>query len=167
MKLQLTAIIPLLVAFTVFTVYWVSIWIKYGIQSSISDSFYRLPDSKKYLFVLTLFTCGMTLAIVGSELTPHGTPLMFFGGSLFCLVGVAPLFKRKIDHIVHMIGAYSGFVLGIAALFYNFHEYVIASLSAAIIVILFFSKMKNKIWWVEVAGACGLLLGLLSYALGW
>ena len=140
----------------VFISYVAFIWIKYGIQPSISDSYYILPLHKKFLFILFCFGFAIPAIMIGFSST-----LMFIAGSLIMFVGAAPLFKQSLPHIVHMIGAYGGIIAGELALCTDYHLWPIAACFAILaILLMFIIKPKNKIWWVELLAFVSICVGL-------
>jgi len=132
----------------VFSSYVSFIWLKYGIQRSISNSYYRLPNRLKFLF--TLFCWGFAYPAMMLSLNP----LMFFAGTLICLVGVASAFKsNKILHISHMVGAYGGVALSMISIWIDFNMWylTVAFIVISGLLMMFKNKLKNnQIWWIEI-----------------
>ena len=128
---------------TVFLSYTLFIGLKYGIQKSISDSYYRLPERFKFLF--TLFTWGFAIPaiILGNNV------LMFLAGSGIVFVGAAAAFKDKMTYEVHMIGAYSGVLLSQLAIYFNYHLWGLNLLFIVPSLLFLGFNIKNKIWWIE------------------
>jgi hypothetical protein len=137
---------------TVFVSYVSFIWIKYGVQRSISDSYYRLPKNLQPLFTLFCWGFAFPAIIIGVDLTDNF--LMFLAGAGICFVGAAAQFKEELTKGVHMIGAYGGVLFSQLAIAINFHMYymnVIFILLAILFEVLGYYKiMKNKIWWQEI-----------------
>lgn len=100
------------------TLYLIYIVKKYGVQKSISDSYYRLSKGEKYLFFFALV--GTSLSFILGWIIKHPTGklsniLIFLAGSFICFVGAASEFKgRKLTETVHYIGATGGYILGYA-----------------------------------------------------
>ncbi|MFW6310912.1 MAG: hypothetical protein ACOC1K_01625 [Nanoarchaeota archaeon] len=144
---------------TIFISYVWYIWAIYGVQKSISYSFYRLKGWKKILFTLFCWGFGFPLAMLAD-----GDPLLFFAGAAFCFVGAANDFKgNELTHNVHMIGAYTGVAMAKIGLWiYYGWWYSFASFVAIAIPLLF---VKNKIWWIELAafGTVGTSLYMLMW----
>ncbi len=137
---------------TVFVAYVSFIWIKYGIQRSISDSWYRLPEKEKPLFTLFCWGFAIPAIIIGTTLTDNF--LMFLAGSGIAFVGAAAAFKEKMTKTVHMIGAYSGVAFSQLSIAFDFHMYYMNIIFFSIAIILeilgYFKIIKNKIWWQEI-----------------
>ena len=72
----------------VFTIYWLYIYYRYGIQKSISDSYYKLKNNN-YLFTLVLWGFSVPIMIIGE------TGLMFFAGAFICFTGAQQTLKRE------------------------------------------------------------------------
>ena len=107
-----------------------------GILSSISESYYHLPENRQWVFTLVTWGYAIPLMIVGS------TGLMFFAGAFICFVGAAPGFKTVTDDMenkVHVIGATGGIILGMAAIWFNLHLWPIS-----VIMILFTVYATSK-----------------------
>ena len=135
------------VAFFAFTAF---IALKYGIQPSVSESYYRLPRNLQWSFTLATWAYAIMAMVIGLELTGNG--LVFLAGTGICFVGASPAFhKLGMERTVHAVGAF----VGVAAmhLFIIFEGYWYISLAFAVlsglafVVKWFYGKF---IWWVEV-----------------
>ena len=151
---------------SVFVSYVAFIWIRYGVQKSISDSFYRLIEDPKMpnalgqsLFTLFCWGFAFPAIIIGVDLTDN--VLMFLAGSGICFVGAAAAFKGdKMTHNVHMIGAYSGVVFSQLAIAFLFKMYYvnIAFILIAVLAQVFRKKLNNNhVWWQEIAAFVSML----------
>ena len=128
---------------TVFISYLTFVVITYGVQTSISESYYRLP--KKINFLFTFFCWGFAIpAIILGD-----NALMFLAGSGIAFVGAAAAFKDKMTNNVHMIGAYGGVLLSQISIWYNYHMWYITIIFIILSGTLLLLKVKNKIWWAE------------------
>lgn len=128
----------------VFVSYVSFIWIKYGAQKSISESYYRLPS--KYNFIFTLFIWGFALPamVIGNSL------LMFFAGAGIAFVGSAAAFEEKLTKTVHYAGAGIGILASQLAIIINYDMWWV-SVSGLVISILFAMLFKKyAIWIVEL-----------------
>jgi hypothetical protein len=135
----------------VFVAYVLFIWLKYGVQKSISDSYYILPKNINFLFTLFCWGFAFPAVIIGVGLTNNF--LMFLAGGGICFVGAAAAFKQELTKTVHMIGAYSGVAFGQLSIFFDFHLYyvnIIFIVSVLIIQLLPSKLVQNKIWWQEI-----------------
>ena len=130
---------------TVFLSYVGYIWIRYGVQKSISDSYYRLRP-EKLGFIFTLFIMGFAYPAAVVAANVWITPAAF----LIIVVGIARAFKdSKLLHTLHMIGAYGGVGLSMVGIWVYYHMWYVTIIFIIISGILFILNVKNKIWWVE------------------
>ena len=136
-----------------FSAYWIYVWQKWGVQKSISDSYYR--HENKFLWWLFILSFCLPLMIVGS------TGLMFFAGAGIGFVSASPDFRQKMEGKVHVAASYFGIIMGFISMIFDFQMYVIFSLMAAFTLIAWLGDMKNKTWWVETAAFVLLVAGLL------
>lgn len=147
-------IILLLLSALIFISYIQRVAHFYGIQKSISESYYRLPDKYKFIFTLSLWGFAMPVLIIGNSL------LMFAAASAICFVGAAAAFKDlKITKQVHMVGAYGGILLGMVSIIidYNLWELVLIASMLSLFTRFF---IKNYIWWIEVIAFFTILLAI-------
>ena len=149
-------LIIFLVMITVFVSYVTFIWIKYGVQKSISDSYYRLPTRKQFLFVFFCWGFAIPAMILGN------CALMFLAGVFICFVGAAAAFKGdKMTEWVHVVGAYGGVLLSQLAIWIIYDMWYITVLFIVLSGLLYILKVKNKTWWVEIIAftfICAVLL---------
>lgn len=150
-------ITALIVSIVIFTTYLLVIAQKYGIQKSISDSYYNLPGNWKFIFTAVLLGFSIPVMIAGNS------TLIFLAGSAICFVSASPAFnKNKLEAIVHVVGAWSGILLGIAGIILDYKLYSIAILAALLSALLYF-KAKYFIWWIEIAAFITIWSGVLLY----
>ena len=149
-----------IVSLVTFFTYVPFIWIKYGVQTSISDSYYALQkDNLGYLFTLFCFLFAYPLAMVAGNI--FVTP----AAMLICLVGVARGFKdSKVLKIAHMFGAYTGVALSQIGIWVSYDMWYVTLAFIGISGLLFILDVKDKIWWVEIL-AFGSIIGVLATTL--
>lgn len=150
-----------------FAIYIFWIIAKFGIQPSISDSFYALQN--KYgkgsfmPWVFWLFLINVAWPIF---------PLMNFNGFSFfvmagiILVGAAARFKEdKETETPHIIGATGGIALAFIAIGYVFTGWAWAWLPGyfAIVGLLKALKIKNYTWWIEIVAFLMIILALFLH----
>jgi hypothetical protein len=156
----------LIVSFIIFTLYIRYIKRNYGEQKSISSSYYNLTGKKKWYFTLALLGTVMPIAFVAvyNEINF----IMFIAAGLIGLVGVSPAIKNdKYERIVHMIGAFGGYILAMVSLVLEYQgvSYLIISLLITWS-LLFNSKnpdkviVENFIWKLEEYFCYIILFGL-------
>lgn len=146
----------LLIQSLVFIFYVGLIVRKFGVLESISDSWYSLPPSQNFLF--TLFTWG-----IGIPMLFYGNVWFFLAGSGLSFVGAATQFRSGIGLTkeVHYAGALVGIfftLIGMAVMFSTITPLVIFTLVAIILQLL---KIKNTIWWQEIAAFIIILGGMV------
>lgn len=128
--------------------------VKFGVQPSISDSWYKLGNLG---FLFTLFIWGIAL-----PMCMIGTGWYFGSGALLAFVGAATAFKSKGAHtnIVHSVGAVGGILFALLALAIEgiWLPAVIVPLAT---IGLKVCKMRNLIWWIEISAFVVIELGLL------
>jgi hypothetical protein len=144
-----------IVMIAVFVSYVTFIWTKYGVQESISASYYKLPDSEKALFTLFCWGFAIPAMILGN------CGLMFMAGAAICFVGAAAAFRGdKMTRTVHMVSAGLGVVLSQIAMAFVFHFYWMPVVVAGIGVLLELFKTDDKIWWFEIVAFASICIGL-------
>lgn len=130
----------------VFISYVSFIWLKYGVQESISASYYALP--KQYNFLFTLFCWGFAIPAIIASIDV--TPLMFFAGAGICFVGVAAQINDKWVNKIHSTAAILGVLFSQLAIIFGYHMLLVSGISISIIALLKLLKIKNQIWWIEL-----------------
>ena len=139
--------------------------IRYGVQSSVSESYYRLPKSLRWVFTLVTWGYAFCAIYIGLELTGNG--LVFLSGVGIGFVGAAPLFHKEaegsgrstLEGIVHMVGA----IVGITAMqifLCVVGFWWITLLFAVVSGLLFIWKRtySHYVWWVEIAAFMSIAL---------
>ena len=146
----------------VFSSYVWAISKDYGVQPSISASYYVLPENLKSLFWLFCFFTGIAFPFIME------TPLAVAACGGLWLVGAAAAYKLgKTAMTAHLIGSYSAILLALLAIWLKWNmPYPIVAF-ALIAGLFHFAKVKNFVWWVEVFAfiiiwISMLLLNLLS-----
>jgi hypothetical protein len=137
-------------------------WIKYGEQPSISQSYYALPDDQKFLYN-TFCWCYAIALIIAAE-----TLLMFFAGIGIIIVAITARYReivhKNYKNILHMIGAYIGLFLSQLSILFDFKMWKINVLFLVLSAILFLlhkKYMTNHLWWGEILAFLS-----ISYVLG-
>jgi hypothetical protein len=143
---------------SVFISYVGYIWIKYGVQTSISESYYRLPWKKKHLFVLFCWGFAMSAIIASIDITP----LMFGAGVGISFVGAAAEFKKRLSRTVHYVGAIGGIAFSQLAILLGFDMLIlnIIFLSSTALLLAMRSIVNNYFWWIEIIAFCIICLAI-------
>jgi len=143
---------------TVFVAYVAYIWIKYGIQKSISESYYVLQDNndKSWFFVAFTWLFAFPAMILGSSY------LMTLAAGGIVFVGAAAAMHTFPTRTVHMIGAIGGMTLGVLAMIFQFHMWYVAAVVAALVGLVFLFDRKRAMWWSEliIFTAISVVLGI-------
>lgn len=159
-------IVLFIMSLVIFVTYFTWIWASYGIQSSISESFYTIEKhnpshpNRKWFFTLALWGFSFPLAIIGAEIHT----MFFFAAAFIIFVGAAPAFKRRgMQHLVHMVGAIGGITLGLLAFFIlGSNTAFLAMLFILIVGLLYFFNADNITWWTETTAFLIVWLGLFG-----
>jgi len=127
---------------------------KYGILKSVSESYYHVKH--KAIFTLVLWGFAIPVIIAASS------PIMFFAVVGICFVGVAPAFRGWVtERRVHLVGATSGIVLGMASLWIEYHMWYIVVAYVALFAILMLKRISSFTFWIEIFAFYFILAGLL------
>lgn len=123
----------------------------YGVQSSVSESYYRLPRNMQWLFTVATWGYAIPAMIIGLDLTGNG--LVFLSGAGICFVGASPAFhKLGMERTVHMVGAIVGIgamLAFMAAIGYWYMSVSFVILSLVVVAVKYLRE--NITWWVEIA----------------
>ena len=144
----------------IFLSYVTFLWITFkGPIPSISDSWYLLKGRQKFLFTLFCFSLGITMLF---QSVPSA--LFFLSGVALSFVGINTTFKDDwIIPYVHFAGAGLCIVfalLGIGFVLNSWIPMIIFVILAGLIKLL---KVKNDVWWIEIAAFLAIIFGLLIY----
>lgn len=146
--------IYLIISITIFSFYVGYTVDRYGVQKSISVTYYFLPIKQKWMFTLALVGFAIPVAIIGS------TFLLFLAATLICLVATAPLFEgSKMEYYAHMFGAYVGIGLGFLSLIIDFEMYYLVGV-AGIICMFLYKYASNHIFYIEIVAFLTIWIGL-------
>ena len=137
----------------IFMTYWLWIVSRFGVQKSISQSYYC--HEIKALWWAWIIGFSLPVMIIAS------TPLMFVAGSAICFVGVSPDFRRKVEDVVHVAASYIGIILAIVSLWVDFGLWYMFVIAAIGIGAMRLFKIKNLTWWVETFAFVIVFVGML------
>lgn len=141
------------ISVTTFWAYTSMIVFRFGVQKSLSDSFYRLGGWKGqgWMFYAMCMIVVFTLAFPAFEYTKSETQVHVWLSLVgLLLVGIAADFKDKEVKLKHYAGAGVCFL---CSQLWNFIEtpYVIIPFVTLTAGLLIAKKDKNWVWWVEMA----------------
>lgn len=151
-----------LIMLSVFVGYVMFITLQYGVLSSISESYYRLPNKLKFLFTGFCWGFAFPAIILGAN---FGSFLIPLAGGMICMVGAATAFKLKFEGLLHTIAAVGGIILSQLSIIFEFHGmYYITILLALYCLLIVIMKVENKVFWIEI-GSFLTICYLLGYEL--
>ena len=129
---------------TIFLAYVIFIASKYGIQKSISESYYRLPKKWNWLFVAFCWLFAFPAMILGDSY------LMLFAGGGIVFVGAAAAMHTFPTRWVHLTGAISGMIMGCLAMIFQYHMWYMVPIIAVLALLSFILDKKHAMWWTEL-----------------
>lgn len=142
-----------LIQLITFILYVGYIYVKYGELHSISQSWYELPQNRKWMFTLFTWTLGVTLCFLQ-------TNLFFISGIGFCFVGAAAMFDdNDITKYTHYTGAGIGILFAFLGMTFDLKFILPIIIYAITIPIELFIIRKNVIWWIEIWAFVLLMFG--------
>jgi len=127
----------------------------YGVQASISDSYYLKKIGN--WFVVWCFSMAALLIITLAS----KSGLVLFPAFGFCVVGLAPKFEEWMDGKMHLIGAVTIIAGGLVMVMVDFS--LLYGLGAAIVLGLFIAltkKLNNRILWIELLAFTLVFVGI-------
>ncbi len=140
----------------IFTSYILYVIIGWGVQKSISESWYVVKQ--EYLFT---WMCMLIGVLHFAHIPQH--PLFFLSGSALAFVGVASEFKDKgMTKIVHYAGAGIAIASSILALF-SLGIWWILVLNVISMATFSLFKPKNYVWWLEIIAFYSIFGALIQY----
>lgn len=147
----MTAIFISLLFFIGYQIYYISI---YGIQRSISDSWYCLHNDKKRKNegLFTIATWGYTLPLLiatANNCFNLQLVVLFAACAMICFVGSAPDFKHA-DKGWHSFFAEGGIALVLLYMLLSGDWRLALSTVALIIPLMLIKKVKNNTFFIEV-----------------
>lgn len=145
------------ISFPIYTLYilWRNNW---KVLHSISDSWYILKEKEQHEEIL--FTSFTYLLGIGLLLHSYHSPLFFFGGMGLFWVGTQTQFRgQSIKGTIHYVGAVLAILLSLIGLLLN-GVWIPLLIMGIITPVLYYTKVKNFIWWVEIIAFLTIIWGL-------
>lgn len=141
-------IINFIVMNMTFLSFVIYITIKYGILSSISKSYYMLPEKLKILFTLFCWGYAIPAIILGSDL------LFLVAGAGIVFVGTSPNYRTVgTAGNVHNYAAMVAIISSQLSILFNFGYWQITMLfltGSLLLTYLPRKYQKNNVWWQEI-----------------
>ena len=155
----------LLLGLPIYTTY---IALKYGVQDSISISYYNLREKDKWIFTVALWSFALPGAIILDTLLMLVASLgiIFVGGACHFVEKDAGDKPAPMAYWTHMIGSYWGVILSQAALWINFGYWYLTVLFVGIVLSMKLLRTNNFTWWVEVSAIGTVLIGIILKLVG-
>lgn len=143
-----------MVAFLLYVAYVTK---RFGSLYSVSDSWYLLERGNP-LFTVFCLAIGIPMFLQSSG---HST-FFFLSGLGFSSIGLVALFERAFKRCVHYSGAAAGVFGSLMGLWCDSgFWWSFPIMLASIMVISFWKKIENKIWWTEMSAFVIISVGLL------
>ena len=140
--------------FALFFIYTFFVMKRYGVQNSISESWYTIGPRFEWMFTI-IFCFG-----IGVLTLFHGSLWFFLSGGFLCFVGAATEFKKwNLTKWVHNIGAVGCITFGLIGLAVTGIWWPFIPVVASAVVL---SKAKNGTWWIETVAFFSILGGLIQ-----
>lgn len=129
----------------IFISYVLFIWIKYGVQQSISESYYCLPKKWNFIFTLALWGFALPAAILA-----NGDGLMFFAAAGICFVGAAAQMHQEFVRKVHLTAAIGGITLGELSIIFVHDMWWLTAAAVLLFLPIAIFDNKSRMWWGEI-----------------
>ena len=146
-----------------FLIYTIGVMVKWGVQPSISKSYYCHEDKLLWWAFIIAFSLPVMIEAANQNAT-----LMWIAGGCSWFVGASPDFLRMLaggksnEYTVHMIAAYALVLFAILGIGIDLGMWTFAVIIFAVIAGLKLFKIPNDIWWIEVV-AMFAAVGALTY----
>lgn len=160
-----------IISLVILSAYTLWVCIKYGIPSSLSQSYYEIKWGP--IFTLVLWTSALLVLPTCMDITPYTQIIPFAGIFGLMLVGAAPR-VRDYEKTVHIIGAsIAGIFSQLWVIFYRNPWWMMLWVIPMITFIIIFIKTINKgnlsmeldkvrfIFWCEIICFANLYINLL------
>jgi hypothetical protein len=140
-----TSLILLLISFLSILSYLITVFIIYGWQSSISESYYRWPKEINFIFTIAIWLFAIPIVIAAES------GILFFAGSFICVVGAAENFHNPFIRRYHVAAAIIGIGLGMMSIIIDYNNWISPAIFGVSLLIMYFLKFKNLTLWAEIA----------------
>lgn len=139
-----------------FLLYVGAVWAKFGVQQSISMSYYSWSGNWGILF--TLFCWILTFTILPVQ--PNAFFFLTAAGIGF--VGAAAQIKKDFVAKVHMPAAIIGITSGMLGIGFTHGDWWLFGIGVTGMLALVLGKVKNHIWWVEIVAFLTIIFSFLK-----
>lgn len=161
----------IILSLVVISSYLLLIYILFKELPSVSQSYYefekRYGSRYTWLFTIALVLYAFPLMVAGLSMTDGNTFqfLMFIAPMGIIFTAVAPRFMETLTKSVHFGGAGTGIVAGLLSILLTFNQPYIMMLCLFLIALIGWSKLSNKIYWLEFVAIYAIPLVMLYSAL--
>lgn len=153
--MKTTVFIYLVLAFITYVTYIVK---RYGIPPSLSNGWYLVKGSEKWIFALWCASMAFPIFYL-----TYGSITGMLSGLGMLIVATSPTYKNKVIAIFHYLGAGMSMVSGhLYLIFYG--QWIVAMISLTLITLtlLFFNKNRAVTFWVEDIAFIMIFIGLFN-----
>jgi len=149
--------IAILISFLVFTAYLYFVYRKFGILTSISESFYYIKN--RPLFLAWSWLSAIPLLILAQQEKYY---FLIAAGTCLVIVGfVSDARWTKAVGFVHGLFAKLAVVFAFASFIFDLGLWWYAILVFVAMAIMYFKKIKNDTYWIEVLAYYAIIIALL------
>ena len=138
----------------VFISYVSFIWIKFGIQKSISESYYVLPEKINFLFILFCWLFAFPAMILGNSW------LMLAAGGGIVFVGAAAAMHLMPTRTVHLTGAIGGIIASQLSIYFDFNLLWLNIISLIMAAIVGLTFKKYALFCIELVAFLAISIAL-------
>lgn len=152
-------IAALIFSILIFFGYLAFIMYNYGVQTSISASYYALPINRQFLFSMFCILYPFPISLMADSL--------WFWLATVCvmLVGAASAYRGdKMINLIHMSSAFMCVIFSHMAMCFDYQAYYISGVSfvVSLFLMIFKDKIINGVWWAEILTYLAILASVIS-----
>jgi hypothetical protein len=129
---------------------------RFGILSNISKSWEMLSPQENHLF--TLFLLGLGIPMFFQSNGTYGFFALSGAGFVFTAFSMKFTFMCKCR--AHYSGVAAGILGSLLGLYFENGFWVPTAMLASSMLLIGYSNLSNKIWWIEIAAFVSIIQGL-------
>ena len=129
---------------------------RFGILSNISESWEALGPKENYIFTLFLLAIGVPMFFQSNGCCSY----FALSGTGFILAAFSMRFNFLCKCKSHYAGVAAGILGSLLGLWVENGFWVPSAMFAGLIILIKYSNVTNKIWWVEIAAFVSIIQGL-------
>ena len=147
----------IITSFLVFTAYLYFVYRKFGILTSISESFYYIKN--RPLFLVWSWLSSIPLLILAQQ---EKHLFLFLAGTCLAIVGFASDARwTRVTGFVHGLFAKLAVVFAFASFIFDLGLWWYSILIFVAMALMYFKKIKNDTYWIEVLAYYAIIIALL------